>query len=145
MAVIQTHPESSLLSIVKDLRDDAATLFRQEVALAKREATGKLASFGRNSILMAVGAFIGLYAVFFFFLSLNNLLQMGAKAVGFSPDNSAWFAPLILFMLLGIAALIPIRKGIKALGKEGASPRRTLDSIREDKDWIKSKVKGRVP
>lgn len=143
MAVIDTHSESSLLSIVKDLRDDAATLFRQEVALAKREATGKLAAFGKNSILMGAGAFIGLYAVFFFFLSLNNLLQLGFKAAGFSADNSAWFAPLILFMLLGIAALIPIRKGIKALGKEGAAPRRTMESIREDKDWIKGKMKGR--
>jgi hypothetical protein len=144
MAIIDTHPDSSILSIVKDLRDDTATLFRQEVALAKREVTGKIAAFGKNSALMVAGAFIGLYAVFFFFLSLNNLLQMGIKAAGFSTDNSAWFAPLVLFMLLGIAALLPIRKGIKALGKEGAAPRRTMESIKEDKDWIKSKVKGRA-
>lgn len=145
MAAFETHPEPSLLSIVKDLRDDAATLFRQEVALAKREAAGKLASFGRNSVLLGTGIFIGLYAVFFFFLSLNNLLQMGIQAAGFSQENSSWFAPLLLFMILGICALIPVRKGIKAMGKEGAAPRKTLDSIREDKDWIKSKVKGRFP
>lgn len=145
MATIETHPESSLLSIVKDLRDDAATLFRQEVALAKREAAGKFASIGRNSVLLGAGIFIGLYAVFFFFLSLNNLLQMGIKAAGFSPDNSAWFAPLLLFMILGICALIPVRKGIKAMGKEGAAPRKTMETLREDKDWIKSKVKGRFP
>jgi len=145
MASIDTHPESSLISIVKDLRDDTATLFRQEVALAKREAAGKLASFGRNSVLLGAGIFIGLYAVFFFFLSLNNLLQMGIRAAGFSPDNSAWFAPLLLFMILGICALIPVRKGIKAMGREGAAPRKTRESIREDKDWIKSKVKGRFP
>lgn len=145
MASFETHTDSSLISIVKDLRDDAATLFRQEVALVKREAAGKFASFGRNSILLGAGIFIGLYAVFFFFLSLNNLLQMGIKAAGFSQDNSAWFAPLLLFMILGICALIPVRKGIKAMGKEGAVPRKTMESIKEDKDWIKSKVKGRFP
>lgn len=145
MAAIETHPESSLLSIVKDLRDDTATLFRQEVALAKREVAVKFASFGRNSVLLGAGIFIGLYAVFFFFFSMNNLLEMGIRAAGFSPGNAAWFAPLLLFMILGICALIPVRKGIKAMGREGAAPRKTMDSIREDKDWIKSKVKGRFP
>jgi hypothetical protein len=142
MATIDTHPDTSLLRIIKDLRDDTATLFRQEVALAKREIAGKALSFGRNTAMIAAGAVIGLYAVFFFFLFLNNLIQAGVHRIGLSPAVSAWFAPLFLSMLIAAGALILALKALKAMRKEKAVPQRTLDSIREDKDWIKSKWKG---
>ncbi|MDB5102831.1 MAG: hypothetical protein JWP91_520 [Fibrobacteres bacterium] len=143
MATIDTHPDnSSVLRIIKDLRDDTTALFRQEVALAKREIAGKAASFGKNTAMIAVGALIGLYAVFFLFLCLNNLIQAGLHKTGFSPAVSSWFAPLILGMILGVGALVLALKSLKAMRKEKAVPQRTLDSIREDKDWIKGKLKG---
>ena len=142
MATIDTHPESSVLRIIKDLRDDTTSLFRQEVALAKRELAGKAITFGKNTVLIAVAALIGLYAVFFFFFFLNNLIQAGVHRAGFSPAVSAWFAPLLVGMLLGIGALILALKSLKTIRKEKAIPQRTMDSIREDKDWIKGKLKG---
>ncbi|HKP96668.1 MAG TPA: phage holin family protein [Fibrobacteria bacterium] len=148
MATIDTHPEPSKLKdpsvvrIIKDLRDDVTALFRQEVALAKREMSGKAATFGRNAAFLGLGALVGLYAVLFFCLFLDNLLQAGLTAIGFPDPIAAWFAPLILGMLLGIGALLLSLKALKAMRKEKALPTRTLDSIREDKDWVKGKLKG---
>lgn len=141
MATIDTHPDS-VLQIIKDLRDDTTALFRQEVALAKRELGAKASTYGRNAAFLGVSAFVGMYALFFIFLFLNNLMQTGLTAVGFSPAVASWFAPLILGMLLGIGALVLALKALKAIRKEKPMPQRTLDSIREDKDWIKGKVKG---
>ena len=142
MATLDTHPDTSFLQLIKDLRDDGIALFRQEVALAKQEMAGKAVAFGKNTVFLAVAALIGLYALFFLFLFLNNLLQAGLVGLGLSDSVSAWLAPLLLGMLLSIGALATALKAIKSLRKEKPLPQRTLDSIREDKDWIRGKVKG---
>lgn len=142
METIDTHPDASLVKIIRDLRDDVTALFRQEVALAKREISGKAATYGRNSVYLILGAGVGLYAALFLCLFLNNLIAMGLTAAGFSGPVAAWFAPLILGMLLGITGLILALKALKTMRNEKPLPKRTLDSIREDKDWIKGKVKG---
>jgi hypothetical protein len=138
----ETHRDSSLLEIIKDLRNDASTLFRQEVALAKREMVGKALSFGKNTALIGAGAVLGLYASFFLCFALSNLIRAGLLVAGFSAGVAAWFAPLILTMLLAIGGLLPVLKGLKAMRRANARPNQTLDSIREDKDWVKAKWKG---
>jgi hypothetical protein len=141
MATMDTYPDSSFVKIIKDLRDDATALFRQEVALAKREMAGKAVTYGKNTVFLGIGALVGLYALFFVFLFLNNLLHTGMTALGLSEAVASWFAPLLMGMLLGIGALVLTLKALKAMRKEKPLPQRTLDSIREDKDWIKEKVK----
>ncbi|MDB5049294.1 MAG: hypothetical protein JWO30_2365 [Fibrobacteres bacterium] len=141
MTTMDTYPDSSFVKIIKDLRDDATALFRQEVALAKREMAGKVATYGKNTVFLGMGALIGLYALFFVFLFLNNLLHTGLTAMGTPEAVASWFAPLLLAMLLGVGALLLSLKALKAMRKEKALPQRTLDSIREDRDWIKGKVK----
>jgi hypothetical protein len=142
MATIDTHPDPSIVKIIKDLRDDVTALFRQEVALAKREMSGKAVTYGRNAVFLGLGALVGVYAVLFFCLFLNNLLRAGLTALGFPDPIAVWFAPLILGMLLGIGALFLSLKALKAMRKEKPLPQRTLDTIRDDADWVKGKLKG---
>jgi hypothetical protein len=142
MATIDTHPDPSIVKIIKDLRDDVTALFRQEVALAKREMSGKAVTYGRNAVFLGLGALVGVYAVLFFCLFLNNLLRAGLTALGFPDPIAVWFAPLILGMLLGIGALLLSLKALKAMRKEKPLPQRTLDTIRDDADWVKGKLKG---
>lgn len=141
MPIIDTHPDTSLIEIIKDLRDDTLTLFRQEVALVKREMAAKAVSYGKNAAFIAVGAVVAVYAVFFLFLFLNNLLRTGLTATGLSDPVSSWIAPLMMGMLLGIGALLLALKAIRAMKKETPLPEKTLESLREDKDWIQAKVR----
>jgi hypothetical protein len=142
MATIDTHPDPSIVKIIKDLRDDVTALFRQEVALAKREMSGKAVTYGRNAAFLGLGALVGVFAVLFFCLFLNNLLRAGLTGLGFPDPIAVWFAPLILGMLLGIGALLLSLKALKAMRKEKPLPQRTLDTIRDDADWVKGKLKG---
>src|SRR5438067_2288490 len=105
MATLDLHPEPSIIHVIKELRDDTLRLFRQEVALAKSEVAGKFTALGKNTAFLGAGAFVGLYCLFFVLLFLNNLIQAGLTAAGFSGSVSAWFAPLILSLLLGLTAL----------------------------------------
>lgn len=140
MATIDMHPDPSLVQIIKDLRDDTTTLFRQEVALVKREMGAKAATYGKNIAFLAVAAVVAVYALFFTLLFLNNLLQTGLLAAGMSDSVSSWLAPLLLGMILGISALLLALKAIRSLGREKPVPEKTMESIREDKDWIKGKL-----
>jgi hypothetical protein len=133
--------DPSLVQLIKDLRDDTLALLRQELALAKREMTSKIARIGRNAAFLMIGAVIGLYCLFFILLGLSDLLQAGLFASGFSGTVSTWLAPLILGMLLGIAALLLALKALRSLRREKPLPEKTVATLREDRDWLKGKVK----
>lgn len=133
--------DPSIIQMVKDLRNDAMTLVRQEVALARKEMTRKVAGLGRNAVFLAVGALVGLYGLFFILLALNNLLFAGLAKAGFSGPVSNWFAPVLLGMGLGIVALIFALKGLKSMRQASAVPEKTMETIRDDRDWVKGKIK----
>lgn len=131
----------SLAHLIRDLRDDTVALFRQELALAKREMTWKLGRIGRNAAFLLAGGFIGLYGLFFLLLSMSGLLQSGLFAAGFSGGVANWLAPLLVGAVLGIAALALALKSLRSLRAEKPVPKQTLETLREDRDWLKGKVK----
>lgn len=133
--------DPSLIRIVKDLRDDTLALVRQEVALAKSEVTGKISSLGRNSVFLAVGAVAGLLGLFFVLLALNNLLFAGLTASGISGTNANWIAPALLGVALLINALAFALSAKRSLRKAMKAPEKTMETIREDRDWVKGKLK----
>lgn len=136
----ESPPDTSLARIIRDLRDDALALLRQEVALAKREMALKFARLGRNAVFLAAGALIGFFCVFFFLLSLSDLLQAGLYATGFSGTVAGWLAPLLLAMLLGVAALTLALKALRTLRKLRPVPEGAAASLRENREWLKGKM-----
>jgi hypothetical protein len=142
MSTIDIHPEASLLRIVKDLRDDAVTLFRQEAALAKREVAARISALAKHFAWAVIGGLLGLYAVFFLFLGVNNLLEAGLRTAGMGAAVSAWLAPMLLGMLVAIGGLSIVLNGLRSMRKDAAVPSATVDSLRENRDWIKDKRKG---
>jgi hypothetical protein len=134
----ETH-DPSLIRIFRDLKDDATALLRQEVALAKREMAAKASTMARNTIFLVLGGFVGCYCLLFLLLSADSLLQAGLFATGFSGTVSAWLAPLLLGMLLGITALFLTLKSLRTLRKQKPVPEQTLATLREDRDWLKGR------
>ena len=135
------HRDPSFIRIVRDLRDDSLTLIRQEIALAKREMTEKFTAMGRNAVFLAAGALAGLFGLFFVLLALNNLLFSGLVRAGFSGGVSNWFAPALVAMGLFIVALTIALKGLRKMRKAMSMPDKTMETIREDRTWIKGKMR----
>lgn len=131
----------SLIRIVKDLRDDTLALVRQEVALAKSEVAGKVSRLGKNTVFLAIGALAGFLGLFFVLLAINNLLFTGLTASGFSGANANWIAPVLLGMALLINALAFVLSAMRSFQKTMNMPEKTMESIREDRDWVKGKFK----
>ena len=52
------NEESSIVYLLKKLRDDTTTLVRDEISLAKTEISEKIASTSRNVGYLAAGALV---------------------------------------------------------------------------------------
>jgi uncharacterized membrane protein len=134
-------PEKApLADLLKTLRDDTTTLLRQEVALAKTEASEKAAKLGRNAAYIAAGAFVALLGAIFLLMALTALLAVLLQKMGLSAAHSAWVAPLIVGAVITLVGYVLIKKGLDTIKRESLKPEKTIESLREDKQWLQNKV-----
>lgn len=124
--------EPPLGELVKQLAQDSGTLVRQEIALAKAELRQNAKSIVRDVAMIAVGGVIaavgGLVLVAFLVILVGAVLDnywLGALIVG------------ALFVLVGGALAMA---NLKKLQKEDVAPTRTMETLKEDKQWAQSEI-----
>ncbi len=129
----------SLGQLLKQLTREVSTLLRQEVELAKTEMSEKASRVGANLGSLALGggvAFLGALA-----LLAAAIYGLTALLDGFmSLRVAVWLAPLIIGLVLAAAGYFLVRKALERLKGESLVPRKTTQSLREDKEWLKQKV-----
>jgi len=138
----QTHPPSSdnsLASLIRELRDESTTLLRQEVALAKTELTEKASVLGRNAAYLAVGGLVAYAGLVFILLSLSELLSAGLVRAGLSTTVASWLAPGIIGLVIAGVGYALIQKAKSTLSRESLTPEKTIQSLKEDKQWTQDK------
>ncbi|MEM8750642.1 MAG: phage holin family protein [Pseudomonadota bacterium] len=116
---------------IRALVSDGILLVRQEIALAKSEASEKLDQMQVGIAAMAAGAIIAL-------TSLIVLSQ--ALVVALSNVMPASLAALAVGLGLAIIAFISIKTGQTKLKGENLAPRRTVRSVRETAEKVKEAV-----
>jgi len=130
----------SITEIIKDLRDETSALVRQEVALAKTEMSEKASKIGRNAGYIGAGGVLAHAGAIVLLLGLSALLYAGLVEMGLSHMISGWLAPLIVGGLVAIIGYAMAQKGISALKKESLVPEKTVNSLKEDQQWLQRKV-----
>jgi uncharacterized membrane protein YqjE len=119
--------------LLKQLAQDSATLVRQEVALAKVELQQNVKSVVRDVAMIAVGAVIagvgGLVLVAFLVILLGSVL------------NNYWLGALIVGVLFLLVGGLLAMTNAKKLQKEEVAPTRTIETLKEDKQWLESEIK----
>jgi uncharacterized membrane protein YqjE len=131
VTVLNGNPrrERSTGELVKDLSEQASRLVRQEVELAKAEMAekGKKAGVG---IGMLVGA------------AVAGLLMLGALTafliLALDEGMDAWLAALLVTVLWGVVAGGLALVGREKLREMGTPvPEKTVESVKEDIEWLK--------
>ena len=79
----QAAARPSTAELLRGLADDATTLVRQEVLLARQEMQEGLAATARASALLGVAAFLGLFAFFFLLYTVGEAIG-GPRWLGFA-------------------------------------------------------------
>ncbi len=123
--------EQSLGDLFSELASSTGTLVRQEVALAQAELTQKATSVGKNVGFLVVGGAVGYAAL---------LSIIAAAIIGLSYFVAAWAAALIVGLIVGVVAFILISSALSALKKTDLTPRETVETIKEDAQWLKKQV-----
>ena len=131
----------SIADLIKDLRDEAMLLVRQEVALAKTEISEKMARILRNTAYAIAGALVAFVGLIFILQAATVAIGIGLHEAGLTEKQSLWASPLILGVIVAIVGAILISKGIAAVKNESLVPEKTVESLKNDKEWIQNKTR----
>jgi len=135
-----TDTRPSIGDLLKSLRDETTALVRQEIALAKTEMNEKAAKAARNAGYMAAGGVLAHAGVFVILLGLSALLYWGLVEAGLSHYVSGWLAPLIVGVVVAVIGYALIQKAISAFKHETLVPEKTVDSLKENQQWLSHKA-----
>ena len=125
--------DAPLGDLIRQLAQDSATLVRQEVALAKAELQSNVKSVARDLTMVAVGGVIALIGAMVLILFL-------VLAVGDALDEY-WLGALIVGLLFVIVGGGLAKSNLNKLKHESVAPTRTLETLKEDKQWLQSEIK----
>lgn len=123
--------EASLGDLFSELTEQTGKLIRQEAALAKSELSEKASIAGKNVGMLAAGAFLG-YA--------GLMALVAAAVIVLANVVPLWASAMLVGAGLGVAAYFLISSALNALKKTVWAPEETIESIREDAQWLKKQV-----
>jgi membrane protein len=125
--------DRSLGQMFADLSRETRTLIQQELRLAKTEFTEKAARMGKGAALVAGGGLLAYGGL----LAIVAAIVLGLIALGLP----AWAGALLAGVLIAGAGYLLVRAGLATLRPQALTPRRTIDTLKEDAQWIKSQAR----
>ena len=124
--------EAPLGELIRRFGQDAGTLIKQEITLAKLELRESIKGLAKDAGKLGAAAGLALFGAFAFLafvvIGLGDLI------------NNYWLSALIVaVLLLGTAAVLA--KGALASMKENKlAPEETVQTLKEDQRWAKREV-----
>ncbi len=133
--MIQVKEDRSLGELFSELSQETTKMLHQEVELAKTEMSMKVFQVIKDIAFLIIGGvvlYIGLFPL------------IGAAVIGLwaaAPEYiSLWMSCLIIgFIFIGIGLFL-LLKGIKNLKREDLKPQKTIETIKEGKEWVKKQI-----
>jgi uncharacterized membrane protein YqjE len=121
--------EEPVSVLLKRFGQDASTLVRQEITLAKLEmresAKGLAKDAGKLGTAAGLGLFGGFALLAFVIVGLGDLI------------NNYWLSALIVAVLLLGAAAVMAKGALAHMKKNNLKPEETVQTLIEDKRWAK--------
>ena len=118
-------------ALLKDFAEGGADLIKQEFRLAKTEAGDLTRHVGTGAAAVAVGGVLGLVGVLTFVTGL--IMLAGDQWL----RDRYWLAALLVTVIAAAAAAFFAKRGLAVLSPGHLAPRQTLDTLQEDKEWLK--------
>jgi UDP-N-acetylmuramyl pentapeptide phosphotransferase/UDP-N-acetylglucosamine-1-phosphate transferase len=125
MMMHQLRGERPIGELFGQLTQDLSLLVRQETQLAKTEIQGKVSRAARDVASLAAGSVVALMGGLALTAALILLL---IDPVGLKP----WLAALVVAVVFGGGGYVMLQGGLRDLRNLDPTPRRTVESIKED-------------
>jgi hypothetical protein len=121
--------ETSVGDLIGNISNDLSQLFRQEVELAKVELKQEATKAGKAAGMLGGAGFAGYLAV---------VLLSFALVFGLSNVMDPGWAALIVAVIWAVIGAVLYVNGRNKLKTVDPTPRRTVDTIKEDAQWLKN-------
>jgi uncharacterized membrane protein YqjE len=121
--------QTSVGELIGNISNDLSQLFRQEVELAKVELKQEASKAGKAAGMLGAAAFAGYLVV---------MLLSAALVAALSNVMDTGWAALIVAVLWAIVGGVLYANGRKKLKTVDPMPRRTVDTLKEDAQWLKN-------
>jgi hypothetical protein len=121
--------DNSVGELIGNISDDLSRLFRQEVELAKAELRQEAVKAGKAAGMLGGAGFAGYLAV---------VLVSFAAVFGLANVMDAGWAALIVAVIWAVVGGVLYLTGRQKLRTVDPMPRRTVDTIKEDAQWLKN-------
>jgi hypothetical protein len=131
---------SSVVDLLKNLRDDTTTLVRDEISLAKTEISEKIASSSRNVAYLAGGALVAYAALILILLGISLMFRDLFVSAGMNTASANLLGFVLVAAAVGALGALLIVKALNTLKKESLTPTKTAETLKEDKKWVQNKV-----
>ena len=133
--------ERSLGDLFSELASETSTLVRQEVALAQTELTQKATKVGTNVGFLVAGGAVGYTALLVILAAVViGLTQFISYLSGWQLITSAWIAAAVVGLIVGIVAYVLVTNALAKLKEMELTPRQTVETLKEDAEWLKNQV-----
>jgi len=130
-----TGNDGAWLHQLSGVTRDGVMLLQQEWSLARQETIEKVRPAAISTGLIAGG---GLMAAVGSTYIMQALVQMLATRM------PAWLASLLSGLGFTLGGVALIRNGSRQLQELDVIPQKTIDSLREDKEWLLTQIKSRL-
>lgn len=127
----QEYPERGVGELISNLYRDFQRVLIQTVELAKTEMSEKTSKLAKDGVLVAVGGVLAFAGFLFLLLALTAVL---ALVMPF------WVAALIVGGLTSAIGAGLASSGYSKMKKVDLTPERTVQSLKEDREWLKSQM-----
>jgi uncharacterized membrane protein YqjE len=121
----------SAAGLLRRLLDEASTLVRKEIALAKVELSEALSEAKVAAISMASGGAV---------LFAGLLVLLAAAVLALAHVVSDWLAALIVGAIVTIIGFAMIQAGKKKLDPRAFKAERTQQTLRQDKEMVQRRM-----
>lgn len=125
--------ERSLGDLFSELASETSTLVREEVALAQVELTNKATKAGKNIGYLVVGGAV-LYA------ALLIILAAVIFTIAWLFVIPVWIPALIVGLIVAGVGYWMVSSAIDELKKMNYVPEQTVETLKEDAEWLKNQV-----
>jgi hypothetical protein len=125
--------DRTLGEMFAELSRETRTLVQQEIHLARTELAEKASKMARSAAFIVGGGVIAYGGL----LAIIAAVVLGLIAIGLP----AWAAALMGGVLIAGGGYLLIRTGLAALRPQELKPRQTLDSLKEDAQWLRSQTR----
>lgn len=119
-------------ALLRDLAEGGTALVRREIQLARIELAEMGRNIGLGTAMFAAGGVLALLGVLS--LMVGIILLIGDQWL---PRDMYWLAALIVMVLTGALAAWMAMKGKALLAPSELTPDQTVETLKEDTEWLK--------